>query len=103
MYEYFASFNPVHLLPTDLAGQLGSDLVAAVEDLLVVVHPDLSQAHLVAGDDLGAFREGVGALGAEHVAHHGTRKDLQLTTTLPNLGTADAEHSFKLYLMLYIK
>lgn len=60
-------------------------LVSAVEDLLVVVHPDLSQAHLVAGDHLRALGEGVGALGAENVANDGARNDLQLSATLPHL------------------
>lgn len=65
------------LLPiTDLTGHFCGILVAAIEDLLVVVHPDLSQTHLVASDDRCAFREGVGALGAEDVAHHRTREDL---------------------------
>lgn len=70
---------------TNLTGHNFSILVAAIVDLLVVVHPDLSQAHLVASDDLCAFGEGVGALGAEDMTHHRTRNDLQLTPTLPHL------------------
>lgn len=70
---------------SDLSGYLGGVGVAAVEDLLVVVHPDLGQAHLVAGDDRRAFGEGVRALGAENVAHHRARDNLQLTAALPHL------------------
>lgn len=61
---------------TDLPGHYGSIAVAAIIDLLVIIHPDLSQAHLVASDDLRALGEGVRALGAENVAHHRTRHDL---------------------------
>lgn len=60
-------------------------LVPAVEDLLVVIHPDLSQPHLITGYHLRALGEGVWAFGAEHVAHNGAGNDLQLTTTLPHL------------------
>ena len=70
---------------TDLLGHECSIIVATVEDLLVVIHPDLGQAHLVASDDLGALGEGVGALGAEDMADHGARHDLELTPTLPHL------------------
>lgn len=73
------------LTNSDLSGHGGGVAVAAVEDLLVVVHPDLGQAHLVAGDDRRALRERVRALGAEHVAHHRAWDDLQLTATLPHL------------------
>lgn len=61
---------------TDLTGHNGSILVAAIEDLFVVIHPDLSQAHLVASDDLCALGEGVRTLSAEDMAHHRTRDDL---------------------------
>lgn len=67
-----------------LSGHLCSLLVPPVEDLLVVIHPDLGQADLVPGDDLRALGEGVGALGAEDVAHNGAGDDLQLTPTLPD-------------------
>lgn len=70
---------------TDLPGHSCSILVASIKDLPVLVHPDLSKAHLVASNDLCAFGEGVWALGAEDVAHHRTRNNLQLTTTLPHL------------------
>lgn len=63
-------------IKTDLTGHNCSILVAAVVDLLVVVHPDFSQAHLVACDNLCALGESVGALVAEDVAHHRTRDDL---------------------------
>lgn len=68
-----------------LSGHLCSLLVPPVEDLLVVIHPDLGQADLVPGDDLRALGEGVGALGAEDMAHNGAGDDLQLTPTLPDL------------------
>lgn len=61
---------------TNLPGHICSNLVAPIVDLLVVIHPDLSQAHLVASDDLCAPGEGVGALGAEDMTHHRTRDDL---------------------------
>lgn len=64
----------------------GAGLIAAtIEEHFVVIHPDLSQAHLIASNDLGAFGESVRTLGAEDVAHHRTRKDLQLTAALPHL------------------
>ena len=70
----------VHAAPsagqTDLTGHNCSILVAPIEDLLVVIHPDFGQAHLVASDDLCAFGEGMGALGAEDMAHHRTGDDL---------------------------
>lgn len=61
---------------TDLTGHNCSILVTAIVDLLVVIHPDLGQAHLVASDDLSALGEGMGALGAEDMAHHRARDDL---------------------------
>lgn len=70
---------------TYVSRQLPGLLVAAVEDLLVVVHPDFGQPHVVAGDDLRAFGEGVRALGAEHVADDGAGDDLQLSAALPHL------------------
>lgn len=70
---------------SDLFGHDGGVAVAAIEDLLVIVHPDLGQAHLVAGDDRRAFGERVRALGAENVANHRARDDLQLTAALPHL------------------
>lgn len=60
-------------------------LVPAVEDLLIVIHPDLSQPHLITGNHLSALGEGVRAFGAEHMAHNGAGDDLQLTPTLPYL------------------
>lgn len=68
-----------------LSGHLCSLLVPPVEDLFVVIHPDLSQADLVPGDDLRALGEGVGAFGAEDVAHNRAGDDFQLTPTLPDL------------------
>lgn len=61
---------------TDLSGHRRGVGVAPVIDILEIVHPDLGQAHLVAGDDLRTFRERVGALGAENMAHHGAWDDL---------------------------
>lgn len=60
-------------------------LVPAVEDLLVVIHPDFSQPHLITGNYLSAFGESVRAFGAEHMAHNGAGDDFQLTPTLPHL------------------
>lgn len=60
-------------------------LVPAVEDLFVVIHPDLSQSHLITRNNLCALGESVRAFGAEHVAHNGAGDNLQLTPTLPNL------------------
>lgn len=61
---------------TNLTGHNGSVLVAAIENVLEVVHPDLGQAHLVPSDDLCALGESVGALGPEHMSHHRTGEDL---------------------------
>lgn len=63
-------------LNTDLTGHNCSILVATVVDVFVVIHPDLSQAHLVASDDLCALGEGVWALSAEDMAHHRAGDDL---------------------------
>lgn len=82
---YSCIFNILSLGHTDLPGHIGSVPVAAIIDLLVIIHPDLSQAHLVASDDLCALGEGVRALGAKNVAHHRARDDLQLTPALPHL------------------
>lgn len=60
---------------TDLSGHVCCVLVTAVVDLLVVVHPDLSQSHLVPSD-FGTFGKGVRAFGAEHMANHRTGDDL---------------------------
>lgn len=60
---------------TYLSGHNCSIVVTAIVDLLVVIHPDFSQAHLVASDDLCALREGVGALSAEDMAHKRTGDD----------------------------
>lgn len=54
---------------TYVSDQLRRLLVAPVEDLLVVVHPDLRQAYLVAGNHLRSFGEAVRALGAKHVTY----------------------------------
>lgn len=64
------------MVKTNLSGHNCSVIVATVEDRLVVIHPDFSQAHLVASDDLSAFGESMWAFGAENVAHHRTRDDL---------------------------
>lgn len=61
---------------TDLPGHICSYLATAIVDLFVVIHPDLSQAHLVASDDFCALGEGVRALGAKDMTHHRTRDDL---------------------------
>lgn len=68
-----------------LLDHLGCLQIPPIENLLVAVHPDLSQAHLVARDDTGALGEGVGTLGTEHVAYHRAGDDLQLAPTLPHL------------------
>lgn len=60
-------------------------LVAAIEDLLVVIHPDLGQPHLVASNNLRALGKGVGAFGAENMTNDGARDDLQLSAALPHL------------------
>lgn len=81
------------ILSPDATRPLGSHLldylcclqISPVEDLLVAVHPDLSQAHLIACNDTGALGEGVRTLGSEHVAYHGAGDDLQLASTLPYL------------------
>lgn len=70
------TFNIMSAGHTDLPGHNCSVVVTTIEDLLVIIHPDLSQAHLVASDDLCALGEGVRALGAEYMAHHRTRDDL---------------------------
>lgn len=73
---YPGTFNILSVGHTDLFGHHCSVVAAAIEDVLVIVHPDLSQAHLVASNDLCALGEGVRALGAENVTHHRTRDDL---------------------------
>ena len=79
--------------PAYLSGHLRGLLVPPVKDLLVLVHPDLGQAHLVARDHLRALGEGVGALGAEDVSHNGARDDLQLPPALPHLRVKHGEAS----------
>lgn len=71
-----SSFNIPSSGHTDLLCHFGSVLVASVVNLLVIVHPHLSQAHLVPSDDFRSLGEGVRALGAENVTHHRTGDDL---------------------------
>lgn len=52
-----------------LFGNLSGLLVPPVEDLFKVVHPHLSQTHLVASDHLRAFGEGVRTLRAKHMTN----------------------------------
>lgn len=61
---------------TDLFCHFCSVFVASVVNFLVIVHPNLGQAHLVPSDDFRSLGEGVRALGAENVTHHRTRDDL---------------------------
>lgn len=76
---------PTQALVSYLLDHLCGLQISPVENLLVVVHPDLSQAHLIACDNTGALGEGVGTLGTEHVADHRAGDDLQLAPTLPHL------------------
>lgn len=71
-----SSFNIPSSGSTDLLCHCCSVFVASVENLLVIVHPNLSQAHLVASDDFRSLGEGMRALGAENMTHHRTRDDL---------------------------
>lgn len=68
-----------------LSGHLGCAGVAAVKDLLIVIHPHLGQADLVAHNDFSSFRESVRTLCAEDMTDHGAWDDLQLASTLPYL------------------
>lgn len=70
---------------TYISCQLPGLLVATVKDLLVVVHPDLRESYLVAGNHLCTFGKGVGALCAENVANDRAGDDLQLSAALPHL------------------
>lgn len=67
-------------------------MVTTVKDLLVVVHPDLSQSYLVTSNHLRALGEGVGALGAENMTDDGARNDLQLSAALPHLQVNGSQH-----------
>lgn len=82
-------------ISSHLLGHLCCLHISPVENLFVVIHPDLSQAHLVASNDVGAFGKGVGALGAEHVAYHRAGDDLQLAPTLPHLPKKDRDGTFR--------
>lgn len=64
---------------------LGCLLVATVEELLVLIHPDFCQSYLVPGNHLCTFGKGVGTFCAENMTNNGARDDLQLSTTLPHL------------------
>lgn len=68
-----------------LFGHPGCIPVAAVIDLLIVIHPNLSQADLVAHDDFSSFGESVRTFRAEDVTDHRARDDFQLASTLPHL------------------
>lgn len=84
-----------HRLVSYLLHHLGCVQISPVENLLVVVHPDLSQAHLIACNNTGALGEGVGTLGTEHVADHGAGDDLQLAPTLPHLTQRRQDGAFR--------
>lgn len=71
---------------------LRSLLVTTVEYLLVFIHPDLSQPHLVASNHLRTFGESVRALSAENMADNGAWDDFQLSTTLPHLPFNRKQH-----------
>lgn len=53
--------------------------------MLIIIHPDFSQADLVAHDDFSSFGESVRTFRTEDVTDHGARDDLQLASTLPHL------------------
>lgn len=74
---------------------LCSLLVTTVEDLLVVIHPDLGQPYLVTGDHLSTFRKGVWTFGAEHMTDNGAWNDLQLPSTLPHLQVRGRPHAIR--------
>lgn len=78
-----------------LLGHLCCLQISPVENLLVVVHPDLSQAHLIACNNAGSLGEGVGTLGAEHVADHRAGDDLQLAPALPHLTRRRQDGAFR--------
>jgi hypothetical protein len=82
-------FSPSKHLLSATSSHLLSHLcclqISPIENLLVVVHPDFSQAHLVASNDTCALGKGVGTLGTEHVAYHRAGNDLQLAPALPHL------------------
>lgn len=82
--SFFTQTSP-KCMPSYLSGYFSSQLVSPIENLLVVVHPDLSQAHLVPSNHTDALGEGVGALRPEHMSNHRTSDDFQLTTALPYL------------------
>lgn len=95
MYGAQRKYKNILKETTDVCGHLFCILVAAVEYVLEVIHPNFCQPHLVAGDDLRALGESVGALGAEDMAHHRARNDLQLTSTLPYLRNSGVGRHFK--------
>lgn len=83
---YFSSSRPPwRTISSHLLGHLCCLHIPPVENLLVAIHPDFSQAHLVASNDIGALGKSVGAFGTEHVAYHRAGDDLQLASTLPHL------------------
>ena len=83
--HFSSSEHLLSILPSHLSGHLCCLQISPVENLLVAIHPDLSQAHLVASNDIDALGKGVGALGTEHVADHRAGDNLQLAATLPHL------------------
>lgn len=85
---------------TDLLCHFCSVLVSSVVNLLVIVHPNLSQAHLVPSDDFRSLGEGVRALVAENVTHHRTRDDLQLPSALPHLSVCYRPQSLQHHCVL---
>ena len=59
-----------------------------VEEVLPSVHPDFGRSCGILIDNLGhAPRKRVRRLVTKHVTHVGTGQNLQLTPTLPHLGT----------------
>lgn len=85
----FFTQTPPSTISSHLLGHLRCLHISPIENLLVAIHPDLSQAHLVASNDADALGEGVRALGTEHVAYHRARDDLQLAPALPHLPQED--------------
>lgn len=91
MPHFSPSRRLLSTVSSHLLGHLCCLYISPVENLLVVIHPDLSQAHLVASNDIGALGKGVGAFGTEHMADHRAGDDLQLAPTLPHLPEEETE------------
>lgn len=84
MMNNIHSYATIFVLP-HLPGDGSSLGVPTVEELFVVIHPDLSQTDLVADDHRFAIWEAMGALSTENVSYNRTGDNLQLPPTLPHL------------------